>query len=176
MTKEAALIAEYEPRPDLGSSKAALTRHLSGFDGALPWIFLYIGNAPAGGIDHKVDPRVVLDLVTTQIGGRGGAGELFSLERAFNYHQKVLPRVANEGELYKLSWRLQLSPVDVHARAEALVDAVMGRVFKLANGDDDFCRYCGKEGVNTRCSKCKKARFCQACVALGWKYHKVWCA
>ena len=59
--------------------------------------------------------------------------------------------------------------------AEALVDAVMGRVFKLANGDDDFCRYCGKEGVNTRCSKCKKARFCQACVGLGWKYHKVWC-
>ena len=53
---------------------------------------------------------------------------------------------------------------------------IIARLEKIANGHGDFCRYCGKDGVKTRCSKCKKAHFCPSCVDLGWKYHKVWCS
>ena len=173
---EACLILDHTPRPDLGPAHVDLTQHRSGFGGApdpMPWVFLLLGEARSE--DMAEDPRAVLDLATAQLGGRGGGGEVFALERAFDYHGKVLPKVAQEGERYVLSGKLRITPEAIRARGDALVDAVMERVCRLAGGQDDFCRYCGREGVNTRCSKCKKARFCQECVTQGWKYHKVWC-
>ncbi len=174
VAKEACLILDYEPRPDLGPERVNLSQHMTGFDGSIPWVFLLIGEPKSE--DLEADPRVVLDLVTSQLGGRGGGGEVFSLERAFDYHQKVLPKVADELEKYDLSGKIRLSDDALRARGDALVDVVMGRLRKIASGEDNFCRYCGKEEVQARCSKCKKAYFCAPCHTLGWKYHKVWCS
>ncbi|KAM5538213.1 hypothetical protein V8D89_008100 [Ganoderma adspersum] len=153
--KEACLMIMYEPRPDLGPNYINETEHLSGFDRpGMPWVYLLVGEPKS--VNLAEDPRVVLDLVTSQIGGRGAGGEIFSLERGADYHSKVLPKVAHELEPYKLSGKLQLlsSPDSLHR----------------------FCRYCGKDGVEQRCSKCKTAYFCASCHLLGWKYHKVWCS
>ena len=174
VAKEACLILEHEPRPDLGPSKVDLSQHMVGFDGSMPWVFLLIGEPKSE--DLETDPRVVLDLVTSQLGGRGGGGEVFSLERAFDYHEKVLPKVADELEKYVLSGKIRLSEDALRARGDALVAEVMARLHKVASGQDNFCRYCGKEDVQARCSKCKKAYFCAPCHTLGWKYHKVWCS
>ncbi|KAI0757192.1 hypothetical protein C8Q80DRAFT_1132395 [Daedaleopsis nitida] len=174
LAKEASLIVDYEPRPDLGEGQLGMSQHLSGFGGeSTPWVFLLLGEPKSE--DMEVDPRVVLDLVVSQIGGRGGGGEVFALERAFDYHRKVLPKVANELEKYVLSHKIILAEDGMRIRAEQLVAAVMDRVRRIASGEDDFCRYCGKDEVTAQCSKCKKARFCSSCHVLGWKYHKTWC-
>ncbi|GBE78171.1 hypothetical protein SCP_0110540 [Sparassis crispa] len=170
---EACLMVDYEPRPDLGPSKVNMTQHLSGFDSGLSWIYLLLGKAVAA--DLEVDTRVVLDLVLPQIGGRGGGGELFALERGIDYHQKVLPKYASEFEGLKMSEKLMLSPPDIQRRGDALTNMVLAQLGKVIGGQDGFCRYCGEDGVETRCSKCKKAYFCKECQVLGWKYHKVWC-
>ncbi|KAI0735370.1 hypothetical protein C8Q76DRAFT_712030 [Earliella scabrosa] len=172
--KEACVIVDYEPRPDLGQLRVNMSQHMSGFGGSMPWVFLLIGVPQSE--DMESDPRVVFDLVTSQIGGRGGGGEVFSLERAFDYHRKVLPKVAHELEKYVLSGKLRLSEDTLRAHGDALVELVMGRLRKIASGQDTFCRYCGKDEVTARCSKCKRANFCADCHVLGWKYHKVWCA
>ena len=175
--KEACLMIEYEPRPDLGPNYINETEHLSGFDRpGMPWVYLLVGEPKS--VNLAEDPRVVLDLVTSQIGGRGAGGEIFSLERGADYHSKVLPKVAHEMESYKLSGKLQLlsSPDLLRAHANALVELVIERLAKIANGEDRFCRYCGRDGVEQRCSKCKTAYFCPSCHLLGWKYHKVWCS
>ncbi|KAH9975986.1 hypothetical protein BGW80DRAFT_74636 [Lactifluus volemus] len=173
LPKEAFLIIDYEPRPDVGPTKLGMTRHLSGFSGVMPWVFLVIGEPKA--TDVELDTRVVFDLVTAQIGGRGGGEELFSLERAFDYHSKVLPEVADDLEPWVLSGKMRIKEHDIRAQGDALVEMVMDRLRKIANGQDDFCWYCGTDGVDTRCSKCKTAHFCRSCQLLGWKYHKVWC-
>ena len=103
-------------------------------------------------------------------------GEPFALERAIVYHKEVLAKVAEEYEKFELSGKLEIAQDDLRARGEELVRIVMGRLAKIAVGEDRFCRYCGKDGVETRCSRCKKAYFCPACQALGWKYHKSWCS
>ncbi|KAI0639216.1 hypothetical protein C8Q77DRAFT_1080158 [Trametes polyzona] len=126
--------------------------------------------------DMESDPRVVLDLVLPQIGGRGGGAEPFALERAIVYHERVLAKVADESERYQLSGKIRIVEDRIRRHGDAVVKLVMGRIAKLAAGEDHFCRYCGKDGVETRCSKCKKAYFCPPCQALGWKYHKVWCS
>ncbi|OSD06032.1 hypothetical protein PYCCODRAFT_1431850 [Trametes coccinea BRFM310] len=174
--KEACLIVTIEPRPESGPSAVNMQQHLSGFTDSTSWVFLVIGKAQS--INMDADSRVVLDLTLPQIGGRGGGGELFALERTIVYHHQVLARVADEFEGYKLSGKLNPSPEHSHRRqrADALVELVMARLARVAAGDDHFCRYCGKDGVETRCSKCKKAYFCPPCQALGWKYHKVWCS
>nr|VWP00597.1 Septin-type G domain-containing protein [Ganoderma boninense] len=172
--KEACLMIQYEPRSDLGPNYIDETEHLSGFDGpGMPWVYLFIGEPRS----VEDDPRVALDLVTSQIGGRGAGGEIFSLERGVDYHSKVLSKVARELEPYKLSGKLQLSsgPDALRTHADTLVELVLERLAKVANGADNFCRYCGKDGVEQRCSKCKTAYFCTSCHLLGWKYHKVWC-
>ena len=152
-----------------------MTQHLSGFGRlGMPWVFLLIGEPESE--DLETDPRVVLDLVTAQIGGRGLGGEVYSLERAFDYHRKVLPKFAHELESYKLSRKLQLTPNDIRSRGDELVEAVLRRLQKIASGQDNFCRYCGKDDVGLRCSKCKEAYFCAPCHASGWRYHKVWCS
>lgn len=174
VAKEACLVVDYEPRPDLGESKVNMSQHLSGFGGSMPWVFLLLGEAESE--DMVVDPRVVFDLATSQIGGRGGGGELFSLERAFDYHEKVLPKYATQLEKYVLSGKIRLSRDRLRARGDTLVELVMKRVTKIASGGDGFCRYCGRDEVTSQCSKCKTAKFCSACHVLGWKYHKVWCA
>ncbi|OBZ79521.1 hypothetical protein A0H81_00583 [Grifola frondosa] len=140
-------MVDYEPRPDLGPSKVDMTQHMSGFDLTMPWIYLLIGQAITSNLSE--DPRIALDLVTPQIGGRGGGGELFALERAWDYHHKVLAKVADEFEGFKLSGKLMLSP-DVLTRGDALKAMVLARIIKVANGQDNFCRYCGKDGVETR--------------------------
>jgi MYND finger len=117
----------------------------------------------------------VFDLVTTQIGGRGGGEELFSLERGVDYYSKVLLEVADDLEPWVLSEKMRIKEDDIRARGDALVEMVMDRLRKIANGRDNFCWYCGTDGVDTRCSKCKTAHFCRSCQLLGWKYHKVWC-
>ena len=171
--KEACLIVVKEPRPDLGPSKVDMALHLSGFADSTPWVFLLLGEAQS--TDMDADPRVVLDLALPQLGGRGAGGEPFALERAIVYHEKVLAKVALEFDKYRLSGKLRIAQDDLRARGEEIVQMVLGRIAKIAAGEDRFCRYCGKDGVETRCSKCKKAYFCPACQALGWKYHKVWC-
>ncbi|RPD81808.1 hypothetical protein L226DRAFT_607055 [Lentinus tigrinus ALCF2SS1-7] len=136
VAKEACLILDHEPRPDLGPSRVNLSQHFTGFDGIMPWVFLLIGEPKSE--DLETDPRVVLDLVTSQLGGRGGGGEVFSLERAFDYHEKVLPNVANELEKYVLSGKIRLSEDALRARGDALVEVVMGRLGKIASGQDNF--------------------------------------
>ncbi|KAI1797702.1 hypothetical protein LXA43DRAFT_1088781 [Ganoderma leucocontextum] len=175
--KEACLMLEYEPLPNLGPDCVGKREHLSGFDRpGMPWVYLLIGEPKAETLAD--DPRVVLDLVTAQIGGRGEGGEVYSLERGVDYHSKVLPKVAHKLQPYKLSGKLQLSegPDSLRAHADALVELVLERLGKLASGQDNFCSYCGKDGVELRCSKCKTAYFCTPCHLLGWKYHKVWCS
>ena len=174
--KEACLMLGHEPRPDLGPGYIDETEHLSGFDGPdMPWVYLLIGGPKSA--DLVDDSRIVLDLVTSQIGGREAGGEVYSLERGIDYHQKVLAKVARELEPYKLEGKLRLlqAPDALRAHADALVELVLERLAKVANGEDHFCRYCGKDGVDLRCSKCKTAYFCTPCHSLGWKYHKVWC-
>ncbi|KAI0361829.1 hypothetical protein OH77DRAFT_467050 [Trametes cingulata] len=172
--KEACLILVKEPRPDLGPSKVDMEQHLSGFTDSLPWPFLLIGEAVSTHMES--DPRVVLDLALPQMGGRGGGAEPFALERAIVYHEKVLAKVADEFERYTLSGKLRIAQESLRRRGDTLVEAVLGRLAKIAAGQDHFCRYCGKDGVETRCSKCKRAHFCSSCQAPGWKYHKVWCS
>ncbi|KAI0374359.1 hypothetical protein BV20DRAFT_1118381 [Pilatotrama ljubarskyi] len=121
------------------------------------------------------DPRMVLDLALPQIGGRGGGAEPFALERAIVYHEKVLAKVADEFERYTLTGKLRISEENLRRRGDAVVKVVLDRLAKIAAGQEHFCGYCGKAGVETRCSKCKRAYFCSLCQALGWKYHKVWC-
>ncbi|KAI9057161.1 hypothetical protein FKP32DRAFT_1598640 [Trametes sanguinea] len=174
--KEACLIVTIEPRPESGPSAVNMQQHLSGFTDSTRWVFLVIGKAQSVNMD--ADSRVVLDLTLPQIGGRGGGGELFALERTIVYHHKVLAKVADEFEGYKLSGKLNPSPEHLHRRqrGDALVELVMARLARIAAGEDHFCRYCGKDGVERRFSKCKQAYFCTQCQALGWKYHKVWCS
>ncbi|KAI0724364.1 hypothetical protein C8T65DRAFT_723697 [Cerioporus squamosus] len=143
VAKEACLILDYEPRPDLGPSNVNLSQHMTGFDGSMPWVFLLIGEPKSE--DIEADPRVVLDLVTSQLGGRGGGGEVFSLERAFDYHNKVLPKVADELEKYILSGKIRLSEDALRARGDALVDVVMGRLLKIAGGQDSFLNHLGQK-------------------------------
>ena len=59
-------------------------------------------------------------------------------------------------------------------RAGMLVAHTLARLARMAQGADNFCRYCGKDDMNMCCSKCKKAHFCPSCAAMDWKYHKVW--
>ncbi|EKM53254.1 uncharacterized protein PHACADRAFT_124757 [Phanerochaete carnosa HHB-10118-sp] len=75
----------------------------------------------------------------------------------------------------KLSSKITLSPPRVRAHGDAVKVMVLERLGKIASGNDQFCRYCGKDKVNLQCSRCKKAYFCQECVNQGWKYHKRWC-
>jgi len=171
--KEACLMVPYEPKPELGPSRIGMNRHLSGFGDPLPWIYLIVGKPLSEDLDK--DTRVVFDIALPQIGGRGNGGELFALEQGIIYHEKVLPKCAWEfGEL-KMSGKLRMSPPDIRRHGDALTSMVLARLAKTVDGTDNFCRYCGKDGVETRCSKCKAAHFCKDCQALGWKYHKVWC-
>ncbi|KAI0651664.1 hypothetical protein C8Q79DRAFT_922352 [Trametes meyenii] len=149
--KEACLVVVKESRPDLGPSKVDMAQRLSGFTESMSWVFLLIGEAQS--TDMEADPRVVLDLALPQIGGRGGGAEPFALERAIVYHEKVLSKVADEFDRYVLSGKLRITEDEVRRHADGLVQAVMDRVANVAAGQDRFCRYCGKDGVDTRCSK-----------------------
>lgn len=163
----------YEPLPDLGPTKSNMARYFSGFMQPMPWIYLSLDQNQA--TDPERSTRVAFDLAVQQIGGRGGAHELFALERIIDYHERVLPRYAQEyGELI-LFQTVMLSPPDIRKQGDDLVRTVLERLKTIASGDDNFCRHCGKDGVETRCSTCKKARFCQEGHVMGWKYHKVWC-
>ena len=149
-------------------------QHLSGFDGPMPWIWLFIGKPSSTNPD--IDTRAVLDLAVTQIGGRGRGGELFALERGVHYYDSVLNKhAADLGGDMKLSVKITLSPPHIRAHGDAVKAMVLERLAKIAAGNDQFCRYCGKDEVNLQCSGCKKAYFCQECVKQGWKYHKRWC-
>ena len=170
---QACCMVVYEPRPDLGPTKVDMAHHFSGFLQPMPWIYLCLGEDTCTDPEHST--RVALDLAIQQIGGRGGAHELFALERISEYHERILPRFAQEyGELI-LSDTVALSPLDIRKQGDDIVRSVLERLTKIANGDHNFCRYCGKDGVETRCSTCKEARFCKECHVSGWKYHKVWC-
>ncbi|PCH33472.1 hypothetical protein WOLCODRAFT_160091 [Wolfiporia cocos MD-104 SS10] len=170
---ETCCMVAYKPRPDLGPTRVDLEQHLSGMGNIVPWIYLMIGKPISEDLD--TDTRVVFDLAITQIGGRGAGGELFALERGFDYHNKLLCRYAEEQGDLQVSGKLMMSPVALRKQGDTLTDMVMERLQKLASGNVDFCRYCGKDDISTRCTKCKKAWFCRDCQAPGWKYHKVWC-
>ncbi|CDO72413.1 hypothetical protein BN946_scf184977.g112 [Trametes cinnabarina] len=114
-----------------------MQQHLSGFTSSTPWVFLLLGEGQS--IDMDADPRVVLDLALPQIGGRGGGGEPFALERAIVYHEKVLAKVAVEFERYNMSEKLNLSPEHLRRRGDAVVNLVMDRLRRVAAGDDHFC-------------------------------------
>ncbi|OCH96618.1 hypothetical protein OBBRIDRAFT_787186 [Obba rivulosa] len=164
---EACLMEVVAPQPHLWM------QHLSGFDGSMPWVYLLIGKPTS--MDLEKDTRVVLDLVLPQIGGRGGGGELFALERGLHYHDDVLSKYADEFQGFKLSEKLRLSPPHIRRHGEAVKAMVLERLAKVVAGEEQFCAYCGKAGAELRCSKCKSVRFCKDCHVLGWKYHKVWC-
>ncbi|KAI0724365.1 hypothetical protein C8T65DRAFT_734001 [Cerioporus squamosus] len=123
--------------------------------------------------------RVVVDLALSQIGGRGLGSELFALTKLRDYTEKLLPKYATrdpeaDRETFMFNPWSMTETQDI--RAQVLVAHILARLAKVAQGEDNFCRYCGKDDVNMRCSKCKKANFCSSyCVGLGWKYHKVWC-
>ncbi|KDQ63672.1 hypothetical protein JAAARDRAFT_53864 [Jaapia argillacea MUCL 33604] len=171
---QACLIVDTEPRPDLGPTRLGMAQHLSGFDDNIPWVFLVFGKPGTTG-DAATDPRVAVDLSIPQLGGRGGGGELFALERLGNYHGKVLSACADEvSERYDLSLEIRLTS-DKLKDASALLKVVLDTLEKVTKDEAGFCRYCGKIGVKTRCSKCREAAFCPDCQVLGWKYHKVWC-
>ena len=85
------------------------------------------------------------------MGGRG----FFSLERVFDYLEKVLLKAAQEGERYVLSGKLRTTPEAIHARGDVLVDAVIERTCRLASGEDKFWWYHERERANMCCSKCK---------------------
>ncbi|KZT74803.1 hypothetical protein DAEQUDRAFT_734369 [Daedalea quercina L-15889] len=94
LPRQACYMVVYEPRPDLGPPKVDMERRLSGFLEPMPWLYLFVGQPTSA--DPERDTRVALDLALPQIGGRGGAHELFALERGLDYHEKVLPRYAQE--------------------------------------------------------------------------------
>ncbi|KZT06786.1 uncharacterized protein LAESUDRAFT_137183 [Laetiporus sulphureus 93-53] len=171
----ACVMAVYEPRPELGLASIGMEQHLSGFDGPIPWVYLAIGVPQSTYLTR--DTRVFLDLALPQIGGRGSGHEPFALERGFDYHNRVLHKFADEyGEVVLSSkLRLSLAPPAYRTRGDMLIDMVVERLAKIAAGQDNFCRYCGKDGINTQCSVCKEAYFCADCRVPGWKYHKVWC-
>ncbi|KAH9947979.1 hypothetical protein B0H21DRAFT_300308 [Amylocystis lapponica] len=170
---EACYMVVYKPLPHLGPTKVDMSQHMSGFDDTVPWVYLMIGKPVSP--DLEVDTRVVLDLALPQIGGRGGGGELFALEKGFDYHNRVLSQYAYETDDFKYSEKLRLSPPGLQQRGNDIAAIVLERLEKIARGKENFCRYCGKGDVDTRCSKCKKACFCKDCHTLGWKYHKAWC-
>ncbi|KAI0686388.1 hypothetical protein C8T65DRAFT_591182 [Cerioporus squamosus] len=142
----------------------------SNFGDDIPWVVLLLGD-PRG-------ERVVVDLALSQIGGRGLGSELFALTKLRDYTEKLLPKYATrdpeaDRETFMFNPWSMTETQDI--RAQVLVAHILARLAKVAQGEDNFCRYCGKDDVNMRCSKCKKANFCSSCVGLGWKYHKVWC-
>lgn len=149
-------------------------QHLSGFNGPLPWVWLFIGKPSS--TDPDIDTRAALDLAVAQIGGRGRGGELFALERGVHYYDAVLNKYAVDlGGDMKLSAKIVLSPPGIRAHGDAVKAMVLQRLAKIASGNDQFCRYCGRDEVTLHCSRCKKAYFCKECVNQGWKYHKRWC-
>ena len=147
--------------------------HFSGFGEKIRWAALLLGDP------LKAEERVVLDLAITQIGGRGLGGELFALERRQEYLDKLLPAYAtrdaqHDKETYMFN---PLSYSETRMKRQGpLTDHVADRLDKLAQGEVEFCGYCGKDDVQTRCSKCEQAYFCESCVRQGWKYHKAWCS
>ncbi|GJE92449.1 zinc finger MYND domain-containing protein [Phanerochaete sordida] len=149
-------------------------QNLSGFDGPLPWIWLFLGAPESEKPD--IDTRAVLDLGLAQLGGHGSGGEHFALERGVHYLDVVLNRFAVDlgGDL-KLSHKITLSPPVVRAHGDAVKAMVLQRLAKVAGGNDQFCRHCGKDEITLLCSRCKKAYFCKECLNQGWKYHKRWC-
>ena len=170
---QACCMAIYEPCLDIEPAKVDMTHHFSGFLQPMPWIYLCFGRDTSTDPEHST--RVAMDLTVQQIGGRGSAHELFALERISEYHEKVLPRYAQEyGELI-LSDTVALSLPAICKQGDDVVRMVLKRLAKVVNGDVNFCKYCGRDGVAKRCSTCKEARFCEECHVLGWKYHKVWC-
>ena len=172
--RSACLHIQYADRPDLGPTKIDMQQQLSGFDGGInwPWLLLGAGTSP----DLDTDTRVALDLGVAQLGARGLGGEPFALERSGDHYDRVLiPRARDLGAEMRMSTLQCLSPADICAYGEAVKALVLERLAKVVAGDDHFCRYCGKEGVDLRCSQCKKAYFCAECQSLGWKYHKRWC-
>ncbi len=144
--------------------------YFSGFGDDIPWVVLLLGD-PRG-------DRVVVDLALSQIGGRGLGNELFALVKQRDYTEKLLPKYAvrdpdEDRETYMFNpWSMTAAQEN---RVQLLVGHILTRLAKVSRGENNFCRYCGKDDVNMRCSKCKKANFCPSCVELGWKYHKVWC-
>lgn len=173
--KKPCMIYDYCMRPEVSSSAIERVVHLTGFQDSTPWVYLFLG--PATSTDIYEDKRVILDFGTGAFGGRGGGGELFALEKGAHFHDAILPSVADEldGEM-KLSQLLVFSDPTMKKRGDEMAAQVLRRLKDIAiGGEDDFCRYCGKTGVDMRCSKCKKSRFCTECHALGWRYHKKWC-
>lgn len=173
--KKPCMIFDYCMQPEVSPTAISRVVHLTGFQDATPWVYLFLG--PATSENMYEDQRVILDFGTGAFGGRGGGGELFSLEKGVHFHDKVLHLVAHEleGDM-KLSQVIQLSDPVMKKQGDDMVSMILERLkYIAADGEDDYCRYCGKAGVETRCSKCKKARFCKECHTLGWKYHKKWC-
>jgi len=173
--KKPCMILNYCSRPDVSLTAIGRETHLTGFTPSTPWIYLILGRPTSTDIDE--DTRIVLDLAITQLGGRGGGNELFALEKGSHYHAEVLSQVADElPSNMKLSLQLTLTPPHLKWRGNGMVERVLKRLRSIVvDGVDDFCRYCGKADVDTRCSRCKKAHLCSECHVLAWKYHKKWC-
>lgn len=163
---------EIRPREACWISNIGVAHHFTGFDASVPWVWLFLG-APTSP-DPEKDTRVVLDLAVAQLGARGLGGELFALERGMHYYDSILDRHAEQLTEIVLSQKLMLSPPDVRAHGEAVKARVLRRLAEVVR-DAYFCRYCGKEGVELQCSRCKVAQFCRECQGHGWKYHKKWC-
>jgi hypothetical protein len=124
--------------------------------------------------DIEADTRIVLDLAIGQLGGRGDGDELFALERRSQYHHAVLARVAHELEG---EFKMSRLTGELKGRSNEMARHVLRRLRGIVvDGVDDLCRYCGKDGVGTRCSRCRKAHLCPECHTLAWKYHEKWCA
>ncbi|KAH9937506.1 uncharacterized protein B0H18DRAFT_1113331 [Fomitopsis serialis] len=120
---QACYMVVYKQLPSRGASLVEWGRHLSGFLKPMPWIYLFVGEPVSTDPEH--DTRVALDLALMQLGGRGGANEHFALERGIDYHEKVLPRFAQEAGDWVASGNIALSQSNIRKQGDDLAQMVI---------------------------------------------------
>ncbi|KLO16743.1 hypothetical protein SCHPADRAFT_198499 [Schizopora paradoxa] len=122
----------------------------------IPWVYLLFGDSSVADEDPAKDGRVMFDLVSPLLGMQGLGGELFSMERLADYHDRVLPTggqevinyndprsAAHEG--YILSGRIQhVSSPELIPIIQDLATRVLKRLSRIAEGEESYCSYCGR--------------------------------
>lgn len=94
------------------------------------------------------------------------------------FYRATLIQWAEEREPTKTSRPKSKSPASdfVKTFGENLKTTVLKRLEKVAAGANNFCKHCGRDGAEQRCSQCHAAHYCdKACQKAGWAYHKKWC-
>ena len=162
-----------------GPRRADLSENFIGDEfNNLRWIYFVFGGQDVARTDVLTDGRVMLDLVTTMLGERGLGGEIFSMERMGDYHNRILVNCCKEEAKIIMSGRLVFNRAPPEQKQEAveLQKLVLSRLTNILTKKETFCAYCGRSGADSSCAKCKIARYCsKGCQTKAWKYHKVWC-